>query len=137
MQIAGADLVTFEQQIVELNRLVQRRGRGVGKPRALLAGRAIEQIDHDTVCQFLRAPVRIAEVFDQPVDRIDNVRAEELRQDQITVPIPCFLLLSSERLRATAGRSTDSRQSHCFLHHRPRETNRILGDLSGGSNISR
>ena len=59
MQIAGADLVAFEQQIVELDRLLQRRGRRVGKPRALFAGRAIKQIDDDAVRQIRgRAPDR-------------------------------------------------------------------------------
>ena len=115
MQIAGADLVALEQQIVELHRLLQCRRRRVREPRALLAGLSVEQVDHDAVCEILGALGRIAQALDQRVDRIDDVRPEELRQDEIPVALPLIFLLGRERARGSAG-SARALQGGGVLH---------------------
>src|SRR5438046_4027316 len=49
------------------------------------SGRRGQQIDDDAFGEARRTPGRIRQGFNQCIDRVDDVGAEELRQDQIAV----------------------------------------------------
>ena len=92
MQIAVADRVAFEEQVVEFHRTLEGLVRRIGQPHAAVRG-AGEQVDDDAAGHLVRTGVAMAQSLDQRIDRIDDLRAEELRQDQIAVAVPLLSLL--------------------------------------------
>ena len=127
MQIAGAYLVAFQHQIVELDRTSECFVRRIGKAHAPGLRGAGQHVDDHASGKLARSRGRIAHALDQRVDRIDDVRAEKLRQDQIAVAIPLFFLLARQRTRRSAVRW----QGQGVLHP---ET---LRELARGGNLSR
>ena len=138
IEIAIADLAAFQGQVVELDRAPERLVRRVGKPHALRLRGAGEQIDDHTARKRGGPCARTAQPLDQRVDGIDDIGAEELRQDEIAVALPLLPLFGRERACAFAGRAT-ALQGDGILHRAySRQLNgRNLRERAGSGNLSR
>ena len=94
MQIAVADRVAFEEQVVELHRTLEGLVGRIGQPHAAVCG-AGEQVDDDAAGNLVCAGVAMAQPLDQRIDRIDDLCAEESSSGSgfLTVAVPLLFLL--------------------------------------------
>ena len=115
MKVAVADHIAFEKQVVEFHRTLEGLVRRIGEPHAAVRG-AGEQVDDHAAGHLVRASVAMAQPLDQRIDRIDDVRAEELRQDQIAVAVPLLFCSERERRRAGVRRVAAGWRSRHLLH---------------------